>query len=215
MATNEQRGTNYTGPPKMPKPKWWQNIFSKGYEAQLAQYQNDYNYWMWQKENEYNTPASQVQRYADAGLSTNLMYDQGTPGNSDSVKPSATGPGADSNIDPINLLSYMTDAKMKLSQIKSIDADTQLKYRQANLMSQELEAKNLRWKDIGGNILPFDPDTMTVYQRQEYEKMMKDIAAAKSERERADLLEKTKNWFVSMAISQMFSSGVGTIARFF
>lgn len=42
---------------------------------------------MWNMTNAYNTPAQQMQRYAEAGLNPNLIYGQGTPGNSSSSVP--------------------------------------------------------------------------------------------------------------------------------
>lgn len=46
------------------------------------QYQNDIN--MWNKQNAYNTPSAQMQRYIDAGLNPNLIYGQGSSGNASS-----------------------------------------------------------------------------------------------------------------------------------
>ncbi len=47
---------------------------------QLAQYQYEKNLEQWQRENNYNTPKSQMQRLADAGLNPMLMYSQGSTG---------------------------------------------------------------------------------------------------------------------------------------
>lgn len=47
---------------------------------QLAQYQYEKNLEQWQLENNYNTPKSQMQRLADAGLNPMLMYSQGSTG---------------------------------------------------------------------------------------------------------------------------------------
>lgn len=59
-------------------------------QKDLAEYQNAYNLEMWNKENEYNTPAAQMQRYQDAGLNPNLIYGQGNSGNASSVPQAAT-----------------------------------------------------------------------------------------------------------------------------
>ena len=40
---------------------------------------------MWKLQNEYNTPAAQMQRYKDAGLNPMLMYSQGNAGNANSA----------------------------------------------------------------------------------------------------------------------------------
>lgn len=52
--------------------------------AELMHRQNQYNIDMWKMNNEYNTPQAQMQRFQDAGLNPNLIYNMGTPGNSSS-----------------------------------------------------------------------------------------------------------------------------------
>lgn len=48
----------------------------------LADMQNQFNIDMWKMQNEYNSPQAQMQRLKAAGLNPNLMYSQGTTGNS-------------------------------------------------------------------------------------------------------------------------------------
>lgn len=50
----------------------------------LAEYQYEKNLEQWMRENEYNSPKSQMQRYADAGLNPNLIYGSGSSGNAGS-----------------------------------------------------------------------------------------------------------------------------------
>jgi len=72
------------------------NVLSTGINAWLTAAQNkrnrqhdfdmsDYAYGkdldMWNKQNEYNTPTKQMQRFKDAGLNPHLIYGKGTPGN--------------------------------------------------------------------------------------------------------------------------------------
>ncbi len=47
----------------------------------MAKYQTQVNLDMWNRNNEYNTPANQMARLTDAGLNPHLMYGQGTTGN--------------------------------------------------------------------------------------------------------------------------------------
>lgn len=61
-----------------------QNSANKA-NMKLAEYQNEQNIAMWERNNAYNTPAAQVQRYVEAGLNPNLMYSQGSTGNSSSA----------------------------------------------------------------------------------------------------------------------------------
>lgn len=53
-------------------------------QMKLAQYQADQNLNLWNLNNEYNTPAAQMERYKEAGLNPHLMYGQGSSGNSSS-----------------------------------------------------------------------------------------------------------------------------------
>lgn len=46
--------------------------------SQLAQYNNDYQYWLWQQEQEYNSPTAQVERLKAAGLNPNANSIDGT-----------------------------------------------------------------------------------------------------------------------------------------
>lgn len=48
---------------------------------QLAQYEWNKNLEMWNLQNLYNSPASQMQRFKQAGLNPNLIYGQGNAGN--------------------------------------------------------------------------------------------------------------------------------------
>lgn len=50
----------------------------------LAREQRRWNEKMWNKNNAYNTPLAQMQRYAAAGLNPNLIYENGTSGASSS-----------------------------------------------------------------------------------------------------------------------------------
>lgn len=50
-------------------------------QRELAEYQAQWNEQMWNRQNEYNTPSAQMQRFKEAGLNPNLIYGQGSPGN--------------------------------------------------------------------------------------------------------------------------------------
>lgn len=52
-----------------------------GITAATSLFQNLFNRHYQKEQNAYNSPASQMQRYKDAGLNPNLVYTQGTPGN--------------------------------------------------------------------------------------------------------------------------------------
>lgn len=92
--------------------------------------QNKWNLEQWNRNNAYNSPAAQMQRFKAAGLNPDLMYQQGTPGIS-------SAPAQGSN--PIPKQPFRVDldptmfAQLGLidSQKKNIDADTQVKLADA------------------------------------------------------------------------------------
>lgn len=61
------------------------NYLQYKYNTRLAEQQNQYNLEMWKLNNEYNSPQAQMKRFEEAGLNPNLIYGQGTPGNSPSA----------------------------------------------------------------------------------------------------------------------------------
>ncbi len=57
------------------------SILSNRANRKMARYQTQVNLDMWNRNNEYNTPANQMARLTEAGLNPHLMYGQGTTGN--------------------------------------------------------------------------------------------------------------------------------------
>lgn len=72
----------------MPSPKdffnvgstLYANYKSRKFSEKMYQRQYDDALAFWDKQNEYNTPANQMQRFKDAGLNPNLVYGQGNSG---------------------------------------------------------------------------------------------------------------------------------------
>ena len=92
----------------------------------LAQYQFDTQKEMWKMNNEYNTPEAQMERYYRAGLNPNLIYGQGTPGNSTSA-PSYQAPRMEAPQVRFNLpevLNQFQNMKQSDAQIDNINANT-------------------------------------------------------------------------------------------
>lgn len=54
----------------------WSDAKSAAYNYLLKQQEQAYNLELWKLQNEYNSPAAQMQRYQDAGLNPNLIYGQ-------------------------------------------------------------------------------------------------------------------------------------------
>lgn len=56
-------------------------------QMELAQYQADRNYQLWQENNAYNSPSAQMDRYKEAGLNPNLIYGEGSSSAGNSSSP--------------------------------------------------------------------------------------------------------------------------------
>lgn len=91
----------------------------------------------WKMQNDYNTPANQIQRLRDAGLNPNLFYNMGNTGNASSV------PDTTHSYDKMKFLDLAMSAvqlKNMLAQGKNLAATaeatrTSTAYRQAVLNS--------------------------------------------------------------------------------
>lgn len=89
------------------------------------------------KQNEYNTPAAQMQRFADAGLNPNLIYGMGNNGNqpaSGSIAPVDFSTA--SREAKMQMLNYKVDLAQKQAQINLLD-------KQANESDERAKAQNM------------------------------------------------------------------------
>lgn len=85
------------------------------------------------KQNAYNTPAAQMQRFSDAGLNPNLIYGLGSNGNQP-----ASGSVAPVDFDTSQRENRL--AKMQIeTQMKIADADVMAKTAQAKLSSRQAD----------------------------------------------------------------------------
>lgn len=85
---------------------------------------------MWQKENDYNSPAAQMKRIQEAGLNPALMYSQGNVGNAGSV-----GSYSNPNIEPVNPASGVGQAVSALGSIP-------MQYLQLKMMEAQVNKVN-------------------------------------------------------------------------
>jgi hypothetical protein len=210
MATRNQTGNIVSQAPKMPKRKWWQYLpfLNQGYADQLAKYQNQYNEYWWNKENEYNNPASQVARYKEAGLSPALMYGQGNPGNADSMH-QAEANQQYGTVGMQGILDRMLSAKERLAQINNLEAETGIKKVQKSLLFEELNVKDIGKVDreIGGEIW----EKISPRQASYLADMERKIADAKTASEKAELSEKLNNWFIAQMLSKFIPGVAGLV----
>lgn len=111
----------------------------------------------WHRNNEYNSPKAQMQRFQEAGLNPQLIYGQGTPGNA-----SATPVQQQKSGNP----SFKPDLQQIYGEARRLEANMQqvqqtvenLKTNQ-ELMSTNIELQQ-QLKDIRGTKLPFELDRM-------------------------------------------------------
>lgn len=110
--------------------------------AELMKYQFDMNKKMFDQANLYNSPLQQMERYKQAGLNPNLIYGQGTPGNSPNVLPQYRAPDYEANIRRplnisetlgagINTLLDLTRLKNEQKQGQILDSEATIKSNQA------------------------------------------------------------------------------------
>lgn len=87
----------------------------------------DQNVDMWNLQNQYNSPASQIERMQEAGLSPNLMYTQGNVGNAGNM-PQLGVSNADISFGKPDVLPYL-ELQMKRdltdAQVNKLEADAE------------------------------------------------------------------------------------------
>lgn len=107
-------------------------IFQNHANAKLARENREFALDMWNRENEYNLPTNQVQRYRDAGLNPALMAGQISPGNTSAPK-SFDNVGKDYSYirrssemfnQAVNMVGALMDLKTKDAQRQNIEANT-------------------------------------------------------------------------------------------
>lgn len=114
-------------------------------QMELAKYQNEWNLAQWERENAYNSPTQQMQRFREAGLNPNLIYGQQ---NLSASSPSAATP----NLKPVPRNKGIAKFLENLD-VRSLMMDIDLKEAQMNLLKsqsgyyQELQGKTASEKE--------------------------------------------------------------------
>ena len=132
---------------------------------ELAKYQFDRNLEMWNLQNQYNTPASQMQRFRDAGLNPNLIYSQGSSGNASGM-PEFHAPQANIDTSKADTINNVANAVTNtISQLLSLKQQE----KQNKLLEEQVTAQKLANQKSG-----IENSYMDTYlsQRNEYQKMM-------------------------------------------
>lgn len=119
----------------------WSNRASQNANMRLAKYQYSKDLEMWNRNNEYNTPAAQMQRLEDAGLNPNIVYGSGTvSGNTSGSMPHYQAPRIQYETpvpDIPQMIGMYQDIRKSNAEIDLIKAQTKATYNTS--MNKELE----------------------------------------------------------------------------
>lgn len=125
------------------------------------------------RQNQYNSPAMQMDRYTAAGLNPNLIYGSGASGGNQSSTPKFDTPSVVNRVGPLeipNMLGAYQQWEMQKAQIDSIKAQTQnTQERTKN------EAMQNFINEFKGRHLEFDYDTKTGLRPYEFQAKELDV----------------------------------------
>lgn len=95
--------------------------YSQNIQQEIMKYQSELSEDAWNKQNEYNSPLSQMQRYRDAGLNPNLIYggSGSVSGNAESMPSSPSGASVNSNTDS-KVMSGIAQRQLDLQYMKQM-----------------------------------------------------------------------------------------------
>lgn len=116
----------------------------------------------WERQNQYNSPQSQMQRLKDAGLNPNLVYGATAPGNSSGSIHSATPPSWSPKApqfdlgDPLSAYFNIATQSAQLDNVKALNekikADTQVSLASAGIKDAELSYADGFYKYRSSNV---------------------------------------------------------------
>lgn len=137
-----------------------ENQKNREYNFRLAQQQNQWNLEQWMRENYYNTPKAQMQRFRDAGLNPDLMMANGSQ-NLSAQSPLMSSGAPSSPADLSNLANKPTiseainsalNASQTMATVANTEANTQKTYqdiRWSDLINQNVFKQGLLDLDLG------------------------------------------------------------------
>lgn len=132
---------------------------ARRWQEKMSQWQRNANLTDWSMQNEYNSPASQMERLKAAGLNPNLVYGNGAQQSAASVIKGASPPGTSASRSNINggqaVSSFLNAQQMKL-QNDNLKAQNNVLLEQAKNIAADTLSKT-----FGANLKEFDFDYKT------------------------------------------------------
>lgn len=122
-----------------------ENQLNREYNLMLARQQNQWNLEQWQRENDYNSPTSQMARLRQAGLNPDLMYGQGTTGNS-AGSPEMTS-GAPS--EPNDMSAMLSKRSFGQTMQQILDKEQQRRMNEAQIEAIKANTKKTEEETTG------------------------------------------------------------------
>lgn len=132
------------------------NYLQYKYNTQLQEKQNQFNLDMWNLQNEYNSPQSQMKRFEEAGLNPALIYSHGNPGNAPSapVKGVPDAPELSRDMRELAQAFNIEGLKTAIANRKKAQAEA----RQASAVADDAESSNKALQELEWNYM-FNPQT--------------------------------------------------------
>lgn len=150
----------------------WQNTQNK--KAATKAYNREVA--LWQMNNEYNTPAAQVQRLKDAGLNPALVYGTGASVATGNSKGAAhapqAAPASNPRFDLLSALQFGQDMKLKTAQTQQIEANSANMRAQTDVIkaqkdklqvANDIATYNLEWAKKHGYPVGTQPSQLSRY----------------------------------------------------
>lgn len=157
---------------------------------ELAEYQYQKDLEMWNRQNEYNSPAAQMARLKEAGLNPNLVYGSGSAaGNVSSQLPKYNAPQVDYRgvpppVDIPQMIQMYQDFRLRKAQTDNIQAQTDLTNVKTAIetgIGYATREQNLKGKEWDYIVKQYqDPLRSNILQNQmEASKYLQQVAIAK------------------------------------
>lgn len=130
-----------------------QNQEARAWEEEQSRLAFNQDFYMWQQQNEYNSPEAQMQRLKAAGLNPHLMYGQGNVGNAQSMPhyQKAAGKFGLPNIQLPDVANIILDMQMKRVSIDKVREQVEVLKEQKDMARINNIATVLdTWYNSGG-----------------------------------------------------------------